>query len=103
MNLKKLFKARVPKIEGYVGRTVVIDGKPVKIKRICGNKFKPQFYEINGEHLIGMLRFHAQIEGAKDITEEQFKAFEEMDLSAEKIPEKKTILEVPHGQSNQIH
>lgn len=84
---KKLFKAKVPTLESYIGRTVKIEGKPVKIESICGNRFKQTFYEINGTHLIGMLRFHAQMTGAKDITEEQFRAFEEMDLEAEKLPE----------------
>lgn len=85
--LKKLFKATTPDLAKYLGKTVLIDGKSVKIEHICGNKFKQQFYEINGEHLIGMLRFHAQMMGDKSITEEQFKAFEEMDLHAEKMPD----------------
>lgn len=85
---KKLFKATVPDMKNYVGKTVTIDGKKVVIKTICGNRFKQTFYEINGEHLIGMLRFHAQMTGAKDITEDQFKQFEEMDVEAEKLPTK---------------
>ncbi len=83
---KKLFKAKVPELKDYIGRTVVIDGQKVKIEKIVGNITKPAFYEINGEHLLGMLRFHAQMTGAKDITEEQFKAFEEMDMEVEKMP-----------------
>ena len=94
-NPKKLFKAKVPNTQNYIGRTVVIDGKKVKIEKVTGNigmtlgtdKPKPQFYEINDEYLIGMLRFHAQMMGATDITEEQFKAFEEMDFAAEKLPD----------------
>jgi hypothetical protein len=94
---KKLFKAKVPDLKEFVGKRVLIPGltEPIKIKKIVGNKFKPTFYEINDEHLIGMLRFHAQMTGAKDITEEEFKAFEEMDLEAERMPEKKTVLEAP--------
>lgn len=87
MTPKKLFKAKVPTLENFIGRTVMIEGKPIVIQSIVGNRFKQTFYEINGEHLIGMLRFHAQMTGAKDITEEQFKAFEEMDIEAEKLPE----------------
>jgi hypothetical protein len=48
---------------------------------------RPQFYEINEDKLISMLRFHAQMTGATDITEEQFLAFEEMEMDAEKNPE----------------
>lgn len=97
---KKLFTAQVPKdLEKYIGSTILIpefatvDGKRLKISEervriqtICGNKFKQQFYEINGTHLIGMLRFHAQMEKAKDITEDEMCAFEEMELSAKKLP-----------------
>ena len=69
----------------YVGRTVKIDGKKVVINKIVGNITKPQFYEINNEHLIGMLRLEAQMTGAKDISEEELLAFEAMDMRAEKI------------------
>ena len=87
MKPKLLFKTdKAPELERYIGKTIAIGGKPVKIETIVGNRFRPQFYEINGEHLIGMLRFHAKMEGAKDITEEQFRAFEEMDIEAEKLP-----------------
>lgn len=89
------FKAKPPELSDYVGRTVTIGGEPVVIETIVGNvgmslrgeKPKPQFYEINGHHLIGMLRFHAQMTGAKDITEEEFQAFEEMEFHAEKTGE----------------
>ena len=86
----------VPAPTDYIGRTVVIDGKDVVIETITGNlgrslgrgdKMSPMFYEINGEHLMNMLRFHAQMEGATDITEEQFIAFEQMEIEAEKLPE----------------
>lgn len=99
-NPKKLFKAKVPDIERYIGCRVtiptfgVLDGKrelisqeTVTIQHICGNRFKQQFYEINGTHLISMLRFHAQMEKAYDITEEQFQQFEEMEVAAEKLAE----------------
>lgn len=66
--------------------TVVATNK-VKIETIVGNKFKPAYFEINGTHLIGMLRFFAQMTGAKDITEDQFQKFENMEISAEKLPE----------------
>jgi hypothetical protein len=90
---KKLFKYEIPELEEYIGRTVEIDGKPVKINRIVGNFGKtlgrrpedqrPQYLEINGEHNISMLRFFAQMNGATDITEEQFKAFEDMQFYSE--------------------
>lgn len=92
---KKLFKASVPELKKYVGKTVNIDNKPILIESIVGNVFKKTFYEINGQHLIGMLRFHAQMEGDKSITEEQFQAFENMELESEKLPEKRSILEMP--------
>lgn len=92
---KLLFKAKKHDPSKYVGRTVVIEGKKVVIKKIVGNITKPQFYEINGEHLIGMLRLEAQMTAAKDITEDDFLAFEQMDLKAERImDEQKTIKEV---------
>jgi hypothetical protein len=105
MKLLKRFKMKTtpPDLKSFIGKKVLIPGviEPVVIEYICGNlglslgsdKPRPQFYEINGEHLIGMLRFHAQMTGAKDITEEQFKAFEEMEFHAEKIPqsEKATV------------
>lgn len=92
--IKKLFKtAKPPNLEAYIGKTIVIEGKPVTIKSIVGNKFKHTFYEINGQHLIGMLRFHAQILGDKSITEEQFKAFEDMEITAHKKPDTKSSLE----------
>jgi hypothetical protein len=103
-NKKKelLFEAKAPDLENYIGRTVVIQGKPIKIKKIVGNmgmilghgKPKPQFYEINDEYLISMLRFHAQMTGAKDITEDQFKAFEEMEFESEKLPPKNDPLRI---------
>lgn len=59
--------------------------KRVKIDHICGNLTKPHFYEINGKYLVNMLRFHAEMLGDKSITEDQFLAFEEMELEAEPI------------------
>ncbi len=96
---KKLFKARTPDLSQYKGRTVFIEGKPVVIDTIVGNRFKPTFYEINGTHLLGMLRLHAQMCGDKSITEEQFKAFEQMEVEAEKLPEKGTLIERQKPQS----
>jgi hypothetical protein len=95
MSLFKKFKyktATPPNLKEYVGRKVEIDGKTVVIESIVGNVWKPAFYEINGEHMIGMLRFHAQILGDKSITEEQFKAFEEIDYHVEKLDRSKTNL-----------
>jgi hypothetical protein len=92
-----LFKTgKLPDLKSYIGRDVVVkqDGtgdlskpKKVRIDKIVGNIFKPQFYEINGTYLIGMLRFHAQMLKDDSITEDQFKAFEEMELNARKLPE----------------
>lgn len=81
-----LFTADKPTdLNKYVGRRVrLASGQSVDIETIVGNRFKPQFYEINGKHLIGMLRFHAQMTGATDITEKQFREFEEMEHSVEK-------------------
>ncbi len=100
-----LFKAKKPDLGEFIGRTVripecvMLDGKPavlsetvVKIEKIVGNKPRPTFYEINGEHLIGMLRFHAQMCGDKSITEQQFLDFENMNIEAEKLPEKEKKL-----------
>jgi hypothetical protein len=77
---KFLFTAKEPNLSAYIGQSVIIDGKKVKIQKICGNKHKPQFYEVNGNKLIGMLRFHAQMLKDDSITEEQFKAFEEIEF-----------------------
>lgn len=99
------FKAEVPKLDSYIGRYVRIPGEhqPVKIETICGNvglsmgreKPRPQFYEINGKFLIGMLRFHAQMTGDKSITEQQFKDFEDTEFEAEKLADKKLLNDVP--------
>lgn len=90
------FKAVVPELKDYIGKKVQIQGikEPVVIEHICGNvgmtlgrgaeNIRPQYYEINGTHLISMLRFHAQMTGATDITEEQFQAFEAMEFHAER-------------------
>jgi hypothetical protein len=86
-----LFSATTPKKKWekeFIGKTVVIDGKKHEIRTIVGNRWKPQFYEINGKHCIGMLRFHAQMMGVKDISEEQFKQFEEMDMEADREQKK---------------
>jgi hypothetical protein len=77
--------ATPPNLKQYIGRKVEIDGQSILIETIVGNVWKPAFYEINGEHLIGILRFHAQMLGDKSITEEQFKAFEGIDFYVEKI------------------
>lgn len=88
---RRLFKAKVPELEQYIGKTVRVPGEPypIEIENICGNRFKQAFYEINGKYLIGMLRFHAQMTGDTSITEQQFIDFENMDLYAEKLKEEK--------------
>ncbi len=85
-----LFKTgKLPKLEEYVGRMVTVAKEPipkkVKIEKICGNLTKPHFYEINGKYLVNMLRFHAEMEGDKSITEDQFLAFEQMEMEAEPV------------------
>lgn len=87
-------------IRQFIGRKVNIDGKTVKIETICGNKITPQFFEINGQYLIGMLRFFAQMNGDKSISEKEFQEFESMEHWVEP---KKTIIEVPHGSSKTVH
>lgn len=89
------FRAKLPDLAKYIGKTVKIDGKDVVIDTLQGNlgktlgrsvkDIRPQYYEINGQYLISMLRFHAQMEGAHDITEEQFKQFEEIEFFSEKV------------------
>jgi len=90
---KKLFKYEIPELQEYVGRDVIIDGKTIRIEQIVGNvgltlgrapkDQRPQYLEINGKYNISMLRFFAQMEGATDITEDQFKQFEETEFWAE--------------------
>jgi hypothetical protein len=94
-------EAEIPQLHQYIGRMVKIPGveTPVMIGTICGNLGltlrgdmpRPQYYEINGKYLISMLRFHAQMTGATDITEEQFRAFESIEWGAEKMPGKKIV------------
>lgn len=82
----------IPDLLEYVGRTVVINRKKVKIKTIVGNlgltlgrrpeDRRPQFAEINGEHRISFLRFFAQMNG-EHYTEEEYKAFDDMQVWAE--------------------
>lgn len=107
---KKLFAAKTPKdgdILQHIGKTIVIptfatlEGQKikvseerVKIETICMNKFQQQFFEINGTHLIGALRFFCQVGNVKDVTEDQMRAFEEMELSAERLPDTSRKLEI---------
>ena len=94
---KKLFKTQGYDLNSYIGRMVLIPGQsePIQIETIVPNIGKtighkipePHYFEINGDHLISMLRFFAQMNGAKDITEDQFKAFEETLFEAEKLPD----------------
>lgn len=105
MKLLKKFKtkATVPDLEDYIGRSVQIPGEPqpIVIGKITGNigmtlgrkaaDIRPQFYQINDKYLISMLRFHAQMTGARDITEEEFKAFEDMEFYVEKSHKEKQI------------
>jgi hypothetical protein len=89
--MKLLFKTKAPPdLKQYLGKKIRIDGKKIKITSIVGNITKPAFYEINGEHLIGMLRFHAQMLGDKTITEEQFLEFEKIQYHVEKMEKEKT-------------
>lgn len=95
---KKLFTAKLPDLKKYLGKMVTVNrdtGEQVKIDTIVGNvgmtigrsndEVRPTFYEINGKYLVNMLRFHAEMEGDKSITEEQFQAFENMEFEAEKM------------------
>jgi hypothetical protein len=95
LNKFKMNTGKAPDLKKYIGKTVEIDGQPVLIDTIVGNIWRPQFYEINGEHLIGMLRFHAQMLGDKSITEQEFQDFENIDFHVEKVkkfePPKKDI------------
>lgn len=104
-----LFKATPPDLKKYIGKKVKIPERgEVVIETICGNigmtlgsdRPQPHYYEINGEHLLSMLRFHAQMTGASDITEDQFQAFEEMEFHAEKMDPKKDMKEV---EVEQVH
>ncbi len=100
---KPLFKFKKPdpkEYKKYIGKTVLIpqDGEEpisVVVETIVGNRFQPAFYEINGNYRIGMLRFHAQMNKDTSITEEEFKAFEEIQFEVEALPDKKSILEMP--------
>lgn len=90
---KKLFGAKKLKddwYKQYIGRTVVIDGEKIEIKSIAGNKFNVKMAEINGSHLINFLRFFAQMNHVKDISEEEFVLFEQMDVRAYKPPQEGT-------------
>ncbi len=100
------FKAQVPNLQNFIGRTVKIGDQIVKIETIVGSRVKPAFYEINGTHWIGMLRFHAQMEGDTSISEVTFKQFEEMEMEAEfkpvEVEEDRSISEVTFKQFKQI-
>lgn len=99
---KKLFGFEKPderEYKKYIGKQVLIpragdEPLRVTIETIVGHRFKPAFYEINGQHLIGMLRFHAQMNKDNSITEEEFKQFEEIQFEVEMMP-KKTALHLP--------
>jgi hypothetical protein len=80
-------RAEPPDLWKLIGKTVNIEGKPVKITSIVTNMNKPNFYEINGTYLMSILRFHAQMLGDKSITEEEFLDWENMQLEIEQIAE----------------
>lgn len=97
---KKLFKYEIPDLKDYVGKTVQIpmpggSVHTVKIKTVMGNvgltlgrapkDQRPQYAEINGRYRISFLRFFAQMNGAKDISEEDFKAYEDTEFWSEKM------------------
>ncbi len=102
---KKPFKATVPDLKEFVGRTVIINGESITIEKIVGNAgmtlgrkqedMRPTYYEINDAHLIGMLRFHAQMIGDTGISEEEFVAFENMEFDIERMPDKPVIGMMP--------
>lgn len=85
--------AKVPDLESYIGRTVVIDGKKIKIETVVGNigmtlgrrpeDQRPQYAEINGQYRLSFLRFFAQMEG-ESYSEEEYAAFENMQVWAER-------------------
>lgn len=81
---KNLFTYEIPNTEEFIGLTVTIGNERVKIKKIEGMKFQPKFYLINNKYEMNILRFFAQMNHCKDITEQQFRDFEEMDVSADK-------------------
>ena len=91
-NRFKLKTAAAPDLKKYIGRTLVVEGKKVIIETVVGNFTTPTFLEINGTYLIGMLRFFAQMNHDHSITEEQFKAFEEMEFHGERMQRRKENL-----------
>jgi hypothetical protein len=85
------FKVEVPDLTKFIGKTVIIEGKEVVIKTIVGNMTQKAFYEINSEHLVNMLRFHAQMCGDHSITEQQFVDFENMEMESKEPHKQPTI------------
>lgn len=85
---KLLFKTQPSYLEDYIGRTVVIDKVIHKIETIKPRFQNPKYFNINGNNPISALRFFAQMNGDKSITEDQFRKFEAMDVDAVKNDEK---------------
>ena len=77
----KPIKAIKPKddLKEFVGKTLMIEGKPVVVETIVGSmikEFVTQF-EVNGEHHITILDAYRQLHGDTSITDDMVKAFAE--------------------------
>lgn len=106
---KSTLRVKVPDLEKYIGRTVEIEGKKIKIKTVVGNigmvmgrrpeDQRPQYAEINGQYRLSFLRFFAQMNN-ETYTDEEYETFENMqvwsEVSKEEEPEehKKTAAKI---------
>jgi hypothetical protein len=88
---KLLFKTAPSCPEDYIGRNVVIDGVIHKIETIKPRFQNPKYFNINGNNPISLLRFFAQMNGDRSITEDQFLKFEAMDVDAVKNEDTKFV------------
>lgn len=82
-------------LDTFIGKTLILkDGTEVKVETIVGNRWTPNFFEVNGKHLIGMLRAYKQLYKDSSITEDQLTEFEKIEHYVEKVPEKRSALQV---------
>lgn len=89
---RSVLKLKVPDLEKYIGCTVEIDGKKIKIETVVGNvgmtlgrrpeDQRPQYAEINGKYRLSFLRLFAQMNN-ETYTDEEYETFEQMQVWAE--------------------
>lgn len=89
MNPLKYFKVRKPKQDEllqYIGKKIhTMEGETVTIETIVRSNPFPTRFEINHKYFVVILDFYRQMIKNTGITDDQVKAFDEMEHYVEKI------------------